>query len=102
MHLMPTMSQSTIQSKRMTLQHPGTELVGHFIEKTAIFNTLLGGRLSTKERRFHAASVLRRSPLHRLEAEEKAVKTREDALVERRKRARIVKRVMKKRVVQRL
>lgn len=82
---------------------PGVEPKGHFREKTAIFRVRGGRLVSTKGMRFHADSMDRRSPDHVfLVLLEKLVAQVAAEGVRRRSRAGIVKRTMKKRVVESL
>lgn len=80
---------------------PGTVPIGHFLENTAILRETGLGRSRGKERRFQANSAVRRSPDQGLGRVEKVVQREVVVGVWRRKRAGMVKRTTKKRVVQR-
>jgi hypothetical protein len=83
---------------------PGAVAMSHFWEKTAILRETGGaGRCWRKGRRFQENCATRRSPEkgRLLRWVEKVVQREEVVGVWRRKRAGMVKRTMKKRVVQR-
>ena len=79
---------------------PGVVPIGHFLEKTAILRTTGGAGLPPSSRRFQANSAPRRSPVHGLTWEEKGLEMEEGTW--RTRRAEMVKRTMKKRILVRL
>ena len=80
---------------------PGVVPIGHFLEKTAILRTTGGAPLPSSSRRFQANSAPRRSPVQGLTWEEKVLEMEVEGAW-RRRRAGMVKRAMKKRILVRL